>query len=233
VGVKSKGWNGWGILPKRIFSELQFWYRNIQFNTPYVFQARLPQASLTTDASERGWGAVFICGDLYYITYGSFSTLYDSTSSNLRETTAVLRALLNFRSEVQKHQIHCLSLRTGNIVTVFNLQRQGASESLLYETRQIFSFLLKMDIRLQTTHIPGVENITADALSRMDAAGDYELRQEFYQRGIRFLGVTPTLNLFAAKTNAKCPSYLALPGVRAEGARALDALRYSWREEIS
>jgi hypothetical protein len=119
------------------------------------------------------------------------------------------------------------------MVTVYNLQRQGASESLLYETRQIFSFLLKMDIRLQITHVPGVENVTADALSRMDTAGDYELRSEFYQRGVLFLGINPTLDLFATSSNTKCQSFLALPGVRANGARALDALRYSWQGELS
>jgi hypothetical protein len=119
------------------------------------------------------------------------------------------------------------------MVTVFNLQRQGASESLLYETRQIFSFLLKMDIKLQITHVPGVENVTADALSRMDMAGDYELKVEFYRRGIRFLGVSPTLALIATSSNKKCQSFLALPGIRAEGARALDALRYSWQGELA
>jgi hypothetical protein len=114
------------------------------------------------------------------------------------------------------------------MVTVFNLQRQGASESLLYETRQIFSFLLKMDIRLQITHVPGVENVTADALSRMDVAGDYELKLEFYQRGVHFLRINPSLDLFATANNNKCQTFLALPGRRATGARALDALRYSW-----
>jgi hypothetical protein len=66
----------------------------------------------------------------------------------------------------------------------------------------------------------------------MDEVGDYELTKEYYDRAVRFLGVTPTLDVFATCRNTKCNSFLALPGRGAEGARALDALAYSWRGEI-
>jgi hypothetical protein len=34
------------------------------------------------------------------------------------------------------------------------------------------------------THIPGVENEVADALGRMDRAGDYSLKEEFFRWGV-------------------------------------------------
>jgi hypothetical protein len=77
-----------------------------------------------------------------------------------------------------------LSERTDNMVNVFNMQRQGASQFLLYETRQIFSLLQRMDMRLLVTHTPGVENEVADALSRLDKVGDYSLKQEYFRRGV-------------------------------------------------
>jgi hypothetical protein len=66
------------------------------------------------------------------------------------------------------------------MVTVFNLQRQGASESLLHETREFFSLLLKLDIRISVTHIPGASNTKTDALSRMDKVGNYSLKKELF-----------------------------------------------------
>jgi hypothetical protein len=144
----------------------------------------------------------------------------------------VLKALLYFKQRLVEEGVRGLSVRTDNMVTVFNLQRQGASQSLLYETRQIFPLLLKMDVQLMVTHIPGVENGVADALSRLDRVGDYSLKQEYFRRGVEALGVEPTVDVFANNTNHKCQRFLALPGRLAEGAVALDGLRYSWAGEL-
>jgi ribonuclease HI len=172
AGVRSRGLNGWGLIPRRVLSELLFWWRNISYNTPYAFALRLSQALLTADASERGWGAVLVVGEAHLTAYESFSPKYTSASSNLRETTAVLNALLYFRQVLLGRLVKGLSVRTDNMVTVFNLQRQGASQSLLCETRQIFSLLQKVDVHLMVMHILGVENEVADALGRMDRVGD-------------------------------------------------------------
>jgi hypothetical protein len=119
------------------------------------------------------------------------------------------------------------------MVTVFNLQRQGASQSLLCETRQILSLLRKRDVRLMVTHIPGVESDVADALSRMDRVGDYSLKQEYFRRWVEALGVEPTVDVFANSTNHKCQRFLTLPGRLAEGAVALDGLRFTWAGELA
>jgi hypothetical protein len=29
----------WGIVPRRVIAELLFWWRNVQYNTPYAFAA--------------------------------------------------------------------------------------------------------------------------------------------------------------------------------------------------
>jgi hypothetical protein len=34
TGVRSNGWKGWGIVPRRVISELLFWWRSVQYNTP-------------------------------------------------------------------------------------------------------------------------------------------------------------------------------------------------------
>ena len=118
------------------------------------------------------------------------------------------------------------------MVTVYNLRRQGASINLLNETRQIFSLLQKLDVRIVVTHVPGIQNTLADALSRMDLVGDYQLKLNVYKQAIRSLGLNPTIDVFANSSNNKCRRFLALPGPLAAGAWALDALCYSWTGEI-
>jgi hypothetical protein len=70
-------------------------------------------------------------------------------------------------------------------------------------------------------------------LGRRGRVSDYSLKEEYFRRGVEYLGVAPTLDVFAAKHNSKCARFLALPGQRAEGAVALDALRYSWEGEVA
>jgi hypothetical protein len=91
--------------------------------------------------------------------------------------------------------------------------------------------LTALDLRISVTHVPGVNNTTADALSRLDRAGDYALKMEVYRQGVEFLGTMPTLDLFASDLNHKCERYLALPGPMGQGAIEWDALRFSFPNE--
>jgi hypothetical protein len=126
-----------------------------------------------------------------------------------------------------------LAIRTDNMVTVFNLRRNGASGGMLLKvTRAIFSLLTAMDIRLQITHVPGVENILTDALSRMDVVGDYSLTQEMFRKATTDLSVTPTIDLFATTSNHKLQRFAALPGRNGEGVEVRDALSIPWTNEV-
>jgi hypothetical protein len=94
--------------------------------------------------------------------------------------------------------------------------------------------LYKYDIRLHVSHIPGIQNVLVDALSRMEITGDYQLRPEIYQTCTAMLRVNPTIDLFAHNQNNKCPRFVALPGVRSEGAVALDAFDVQdWSKEVA
>jgi hypothetical protein len=165
-GVKLNCWSGWGLPSRKVLPEIRFWWRNIYYNTPFSFAQPIPRALIMTDASDHGWGAVLWFAGTYQLTYGSFSSDLDSSSSNRRETTAVLRALLYWKSVLEQLKGQAITIRSDNMVTVFNLQRQGASECLLYETRQIFSLLLQSNVRISVSHVQGVNNVTAglDAL---------------------------------------------------------------------
>ena len=156
--VSSAGWTGSSRLPRAVLYELRFWWRNVAYNTPYTFAGRAATARLTSDACEDGWGAHVEVGSLQQHTRGRFYPSDHLSSSNQRETAAVLRGLIFFRNLLVDHDVHALTIQCDNLVTVYNLQRQGAGVALLDMTRKIFSILTKLDIRLHVQHIPGVEN---------------------------------------------------------------------------
>jgi hypothetical protein len=135
------------------------------------------------------------------------------TSSNQRETTAVLQALLYFRPMIIASNIRAIAVRTDNMVTVYNLRHQRApGGKLLQATRAIFSVLTKLNTRILVSHVPGEDNALTDALSRMDTAGDYELLPDVFRDDARALGSNPTIDLLASRYHHKLARFAALPG---------------------
>ena len=231
-GVHSSGWNGKVTLNRRIISELLWWSRNIVYNTPYIFEYRPSQACLTTDASGEGFGAWLRIGHLSFTTSGFFPPHNSYTSSNQRETAAVLLSLSQFLPTLQAEQIRSMLIQSDNMVTVCNLARQSATETLLKLTREIFSLLTKADIRIQAAHIPGINNIVTDSLSRLDLAGDYELQQAIFASATASLHLSPSVDCFATALNHKCPRFFApSPDQLSLGAAAIDGLAQPWASE--
>jgi hypothetical protein len=112
------------------------------------------------------------------------------------------------------------------------MARQNAALPLLRMTRAIFSILLKADIRIKSSHIPGITNILEDRLSRLDQAGDYELKADVYQKCIRALQVLPAVDCFANVNNTKCARFFApTHNQLARNAAAVDGLLQKWSTE--
>jgi hypothetical protein len=113
--------------------------------------------------------------------------------------------------------------QSDNAVTVFNLQRQGAGVALLHATNSIFSLLERLNFRICVRHIPGKDNEWTDALSRMEATGDYQLRPDVFHHAMCTLQVVSTVDLFAASHNAKCSRFWVWKDPHASGAVGQDA----------
>jgi hypothetical protein len=230
--VCSTGWNDYTTLSKTIISKLLWWQRNVWDNTPHDLRVRDPQATLTKDASETSWGAGLVFGGRSIISFGSYWTEDGLTSSNQRETTAVPRALLYFRPMIVASNIRAIAVQKVNMVTVYNLRRQKAPGGMLLQaTRAIFSLFTQLDTWAMTSHVLGIDNGLADALSRMDTAGDYELLPDVFQDGMCALGVKPSIDLFTSRFNHKLARFVALPGRLTGGTVAEDVLMLNWRRE--
>jgi hypothetical protein len=75
--VRSTVWDGYTTLLRAIVSELLWWRRKVWYNTPHDFPVRDPQALLTTDASETGWGAELVFGGQSFISFGALPSPHD------------------------------------------------------------------------------------------------------------------------------------------------------------
>ena len=127
------------------------------------------QATITTDASASGWGATLHLrsSTMPIVIAQRWPTTMSAslTSSNWRETTAISLAIAHFGRLLNR--CRSLTIRSDNTSAVAALRRWGArSPALGRAIEPALRWLLRRRIALTALHIPGVENTTADSLSR-------------------------------------------------------------------
>jgi hypothetical protein len=216
-GVKRNGWNGTTNLSYAASAELKTILRWICWNTPRAFQTPPHQAILTTDASAKGWGAVLTVGDQELFYHGDFMCGRNPlSSSNQRESRAVLCALSQCQKTLLEKRVAVLMVESDNTTTVSNLSKVRAAKSMLDTMRRIFSKLERLKITVVAKYRPGVENGAADAMSRLERAGDYELSEEAFYRGLKALTRTGEraeelveIDVFASSRNTKLKRFIS------------------------
>lgn len=128
-----------------------------------------PDATLTTDASLTGWGAVLEVDGKSISTHGRWSAAERDWSSNLRETTAITRSFFAFRRRLG----NCRSIlfRTDNMTAKSALNKCGSPyRHLGLAIEPVLRFVFRRRIAIRAIHLPGSENQAADALSRLTPA---------------------------------------------------------------
>jgi ribonuclease HI len=234
--VKRGGWNSTCKMTYAERGELMMIQRWIKQNSPKSIRTRTPQAQITTDASATGWGAELILKKKQWLFWGDFGYWTNRlSSSNQRESMAVLLALRSASMYLKEEKISCVCVESDNSTTVSNLRRQRGATSMVKIMRIIFSTLRKLDIEVIPRHRPGKLNEVADALSRLERAGDYALKREAFEKGMVALaepGEEPkeivNLDLFATRRNTLLDQYV-FPSPDC-AAVACDAFSVTWKE---
>jgi hypothetical protein len=99
----------------------------------------------------------------------------------MRSTSQLLRLYSAGRREAWE-RIHLQYERDNQQFLDVPNERQGTGPSPLALTRSIFPLLLKIEVRITVRHTSGFDNGLMDALSRMEATGDYSLRHAMMNR---------------------------------------------------
>jgi hypothetical protein len=87
-----------------------------------------------------------------------------------------------------------------------------------------------LKLQIQISHIAGVNNGIADALSRLSRAGDYIVKPEIFQITCETMGIEPTIDLFSQHFNHLLPRFVSTSA--GNGEEAVDALEQVWTGEL-
>ncbi|KAH7823764.1 uncharacterized protein MONOS_1844 [Monocercomonoides exilis] len=203
-GLELQGWNGQMRINASITQQILQW-RKILKSRPQcsLIPVFVPQAVMTTDASEVALGATLSFNNQLSDAHNRFPQQLAKQSSNHRELMEEWLALNNFGPALQRNGISRLHLRSDNTAVVYNINRWNAGKNLRPALRKIWRWKEETHIEMRATHIPGIKNIREDALSGLERAGDYEVRAEELLEILKIAQRTPTLDAFAASHNHK------------------------------
>lgn len=177
---------------------------------------------LVTDASQLGWGAHL--GGLQIS--GGWSLEESSLHINVLELLAVQKALSHFRRSLSGPLV---LVRCDNFTVVQYLNREGGTRSptMCRYVWDLLKWCEAQGLRLRAQHVPGQDNILADALSRGKklASSDWTLDQSIVD-AICELWDDPMVDLFALRRNARRPIFVS--PFPEQGALTVDALAMDW-----
>ena len=191
------------ISQKGIF-ELNWWLCNIDssFNT-----IRCPpvDATLYSDASLQGWGAVMNDKS----TGGRWLPTESEHHINYLELLAAFFALQCFHSSLSGKHVKIMIDNTSAVAQINNMGTCHSEEcnSLVL---QIWEFCISHNIPwLTAAHIPGSSNVIADGESRHFHSQDTEwmLNPEILTGALKTLNFQPEIDLFASRLNKQLPVF--------------------------
>lgn len=166
-----------GVGLPELLAELLWWRDNLRFHCERSLHSTHARWIITTDASPTGYGAILQPltegGGREEHIAGLFTTTERALPQALREGTAVLHVLSACFPQRQDMPTGIL-VRTDSIFTVA-LVRGGShsSHGAVRLTKQIHDLLARRNLRAEATHIRGVQNYVADALSRQEGTTEW------------------------------------------------------------
>ena len=214
--VKKQGWNGKAQITQELRQEMQVIREELKHNKASKIFEPNESVLITTDASGEGWGAWLSAGNEQEIreSHGEFPEEMKKGHSTKKELFAVLMALKTFSEQIIGKSV---TLRSDcqTVVADINRRRVG-SKKLLKIAKEIIQHCEKVNASIKATYIPGVENILADALSRVEDHHGLILRKETFIQLLKKHQLQ--IDCFATEENTKLKRFYSMkPTKKAEG----------------
>ena len=181
-----------------------------------------PFLTIKTDSSLSGWGAVNEnSGECIQGVWDECETREDI---NYLELKAGLLAIKTFCEPLQKCHIRVF---LDNTVSVAYINRMGGKITNLNSlTKTIWQFCAEREIWLSACHLPGVENVEADFLSRnRNSDMEWKLHTQVFKSIIDIYGKCD-IDLFASGLNYQFKPYASHEPDK--NAAVIDALSIQW-----
>jgi ribonuclease HI len=220
----SPSWEGNIRVIQGLKEDLSWWKKEFKNWNGKSFLPMTNPITITTDASASGWGATL--GKLQASGFWDMET--KRASSNQRELLAVVMAIMSFKDKIRGKDIRILS---DNATTVAQINLlSGRTQKLNKILRRLVNLSSELGIRLTATHLPGDQNTTADALSRVKDKSDWMLNPHLFIILDRIWG-PHTIDRFASNLNKQTVRFNSLR--RCPGTEAIDAFQQCWRHDIN
>ncbi|KAA6353594.1 MAG: hypothetical protein EZS28_050879, partial [Streblomastix strix] len=207
--------------------ELHWWKKAIQFPMQANLNLFNPLITIITDASPFGYGAVIRHYNQELEIRGEWD-LPIILSQNKRELQAVLKTLqIAFKRKIlaQNQDVNLISDST-TVVAILN--KHTTTLSLLETLIPILQILEENQCRIISNHIPGVDNIRADELSRFKDSWDLQLQPELFKEICLEFRIKPEVDLFASTNNKQItPFFSRILEAQSEG---VDAMMQDWSQ---
>lgn len=200
---------------------LQWWIENLAHTKRSVF-IKKPDIILQSDSSMKGWGGVLEAHG--QSTGGHWSADEQEFHINFLELMAGFLTLQSFCRD--KTGLH-IRLMMDNQVAVTYIDHMGGRIHRLNElTRTIWLWALSRQIWLSAAHLPGVDNTSADRLSRkLHDDMEWKLNVDIFNQ-IQHLFGHLEIDMFATRLNSQLPGYVSWrPDPQA---LAVDAFTLNW-----
>ena len=205
---------------KAIF-DLNWWIENISSSFSNIILDKV-DATLYTDASKSGWGAVL--GNIK--TYGHLTNIEKYEHINYLELLAVLFGLKSICKDIMVKHIR---LMIDNSAAVHMINNMGTVKSKKCNilVNKIWNWAICKDIWLSAAHLPGKQNVLADKASRESiSSGEWMLNKGKFALIMRHFNFQPEIDLFASRNNYQISLYVSyLPDPYAI---AIDAFSVNW-----
>jgi hypothetical protein len=204
---------------------LNWWVNNIQDSYKPVRQAD-PSVTLQTDSSGLGWGCVMLTTK--HQTGGHWSYMEQKSHINFLELKAASLGLKSFCALMTDTHIR---IQMDNMVAVSYVNNMGGRKMELNDlTRDIWEWCMKRRLFISAVHLPGVENIQADRLSRkLNDDLEWTLNVNIVKRILRCYHINPDnvdVDMFASRLNNQMEKYVSL--LPDPNAIAIDAFSMQW-----
>ena len=190
-------------LPKRARRLLMWWLLEDRLSSRAPWVPPAPSLSLTTDASDSGWGYQSSLG---HQGAGLWNVTEARLHINVRELQTVHIALLR-EPDLQ----HCtIRVLLDNVTSVHCINKQGTvrSSSLLRTSELLLEEAHRRGLLLLASHLAGSGNTWADALSRGSTSSiGWSLTPSCFG-ALREWAGSPAIDLFASPSDHRLPLFL-------------------------
>lgn len=207
-------------------SDIHWWAEKSWFYVKTISHGN-PHFKMTTDASLEGWGAY---RDGMEPTGGRWLAreIAENNHINCLELEAAKLGLQALCAKEKDVHIH---LQLDNVTAVTFLNNMGGTHSKPCNkvARDIWLWCMRRNIWLTATHIPGIQNTTADKFSRkFQDRTEWQLKPSVFNLLIKRWG-KPEIDLFASRHNYQFKPFVSWHAD--PDAYATDAMCLSWKNK--